>query len=440
MFSLGAALLQFITQCNSVESVHALVRAMEICTILGFVYGTNGLLSRFVMRELLQAHQAATQEGLELRSCKEMLELCEAMGHLQQIEMYVDKYAVEPLEPLLVSGRKRLHTDIELKQATAPAGAMRSQLLQLSEPTTEVPSVDAYHANGVPSTLFAQRNAAIGFPKHKKQKTETTMGCAARAPLPYEHLSTFPRPGLKESKIFIPDLLRPYVSLTRPEAGSKRLNDDTQDSNEDTTALDSLRDAVSRIETIQERTQAAALRLRGRGQEDCTTKAEDVEAHDFEAETGTATQGVEAAAGSAAAAAEGDTKDLNEDTNASSSLHQDCMTPAEDCEAETASRDTELEALAMHPESQDLATARGMDLFFRPQGRGANAELLPAAARCGGNPATAAITRAGTQSLLQEQQLRLADSEAGFCHCGPVAVDSPVPSSVPESAAETDDS
>ena len=94
----------------------------------------------------------------------------------------------------------------------------------------------------------------------------------------------------------------------------------------------------------------------------------------------------------------------------------------------------------MHPESQDWATARGMDLFFRPQGRGANAELLLAAARCGGNPATAAITRAGTQSLLQEQQLRFADSEAGFCHCGPVAVDSPVPSSVPESAAETDDS
>ena len=289
---------------------------MEICTILGFVYGTNGPLSRFVMRELLQARQAATQEGLELRSCKEMLELCEAMGHLQQIEMYVDKYAVEPLEPLLVSGHKRLHTDIELKQATA--------------------SIDAYHANGVPSTLFAPRNAAIGFPKHKKQKTETTMGCAARAPLPYEHLSTFPRPGLKESKIFIPDLL---VSLTPPEAGSKRLNDDTQDSNEVPTALDSLRDAVSRIETIQERTQVAALRLRGRGQEDCTTKAEDVEAHDFEAETGTATQGVEAAAGSAAAAAEGDTKDLNEDTNASSSLHQGCMAPAEDCEAETASGD-----------------------------------------------------------------------------------------------------
>ena len=172
MFSLSAALLQFITQCNL---VHALVRAMETFTILGFVHGTNGPLSRFVMRELLQARQAATQEILELRSCKEMLELREAMGHLQQIEMHVDKYAVEPLEPLLVSGRKSLFTDIELKQATgtllatAPAGAMRSQLLQLSEPTTEVPSVDAYDANGVPSTLLAQRNAAIGSQKHKKQ-------------------------------------------------------------------------------------------------------------------------------------------------------------------------------------------------------------------------------------------------------------------------------
>jgi len=163
---------------------------------------------------------------LELRSCNEMLELSNAMAHLQQIEMFVDKYAVEPLEPLLVSGRKRLFTDIELKQATgtllatALAGTMRSQLLQLSEPTTEVPSVDAHDANGVPSTFFAQRNAAIGSQKHKRQKTETTMG---HAPLPYEHLSTFPRPGLKESKIFIPDLLRPYVSLTPPEARSKRL-------------------------------------------------------------------------------------------------------------------------------------------------------------------------------------------------------------------------
>jgi chromosome segregation ATPase len=51
------------------------------------------------------------------------------------------------------------------------------------------------------------------------------------------------------------------------------------------------------------------------------------------------------------AAAEGDlgvtTKDLNEDTNALGSLHQDCMTKAEDFEAETTSRGEELKALAM---------------------------------------------------------------------------------------------
>ena len=51
------------------------------------------------------------------------------------------------------------------------------------------------------------------------------------------------------------------------------------------------------------------------------------------------------------AGAEGDlgvtTKDLNEDTNALGSLHQDCMTKAEDFEAETTSRGEELKALAM---------------------------------------------------------------------------------------------
>jgi chromosome segregation ATPase len=51
------------------------------------------------------------------------------------------------------------------------------------------------------------------------------------------------------------------------------------------------------------------------------------------------------------AAAEGDlgvtTKDLNEDVNALGSLHQDCMTKAEDFEAETNSRGEELKALAM---------------------------------------------------------------------------------------------
>jgi chromosome segregation ATPase len=51
------------------------------------------------------------------------------------------------------------------------------------------------------------------------------------------------------------------------------------------------------------------------------------------------------------AAAEGDlgvtTKDLNEDINALGDLHQDCMTKAEDFEAETTSRGEELKALAM---------------------------------------------------------------------------------------------
>merc|ERR1719335_220691 len=51
------------------------------------------------------------------------------------------------------------------------------------------------------------------------------------------------------------------------------------------------------------------------------------------------------------AAAKGDlgvtTKDLNEDVNALGSLHQDCMTKAQDFEAETTSRGEELKALAM---------------------------------------------------------------------------------------------
>merc|ERR1719201_1537203 len=51
------------------------------------------------------------------------------------------------------------------------------------------------------------------------------------------------------------------------------------------------------------------------------------------------------------AAAEGDlgvtTKALNEDINALADLHQDCMTKAEDFEAETTSRGEELKALAM---------------------------------------------------------------------------------------------
>merc|ERR1719269_513341 len=50
------------------------------------------------------------------------------------------------------------------------------------------------------------------------------------------------------------------------------------------------------------------------------------------------------------ATAEGDlsvtTKDLDEDTNTLSTLHQDCMTGAEDFQAETKSRGEELKALA----------------------------------------------------------------------------------------------
>merc|ERR1719197_1415283 len=50
------------------------------------------------------------------------------------------------------------------------------------------------------------------------------------------------------------------------------------------------------------------------------------------------------------ATAEGDlavtTKDLDEDTSTLSTLHQDCMTGAEDFQAETTSRGEELKALA----------------------------------------------------------------------------------------------
>merc|ERR550537_2016324 len=57
-----------------------------------------------------------------------------------------------------------------------------------------------------------------------------------------------------------------------------------------------------------------------------------------------------AAAQEAKATAEGDlsvtTADLDEDTSTLSTLHQDCMTGAEDFEAETKSRGEELKALA----------------------------------------------------------------------------------------------
>merc|ERR1719439_243952 len=58
-----------------------------------------------------------------------------------------------------------------------------------------------------------------------------------------------------------------------------------------------------------------------------------------------------AESGETKAAAEGDlavtTKALNEDITALAGLHQDCMTKAEDFEAETTSRGEELKALAM---------------------------------------------------------------------------------------------
>merc|ERR1719333_1877273 len=58
-----------------------------------------------------------------------------------------------------------------------------------------------------------------------------------------------------------------------------------------------------------------------------------------------------AESGEIKAAAEGDlavtTKALNEDINALADLHQDCMTKAEDFEAEVTSRGEELKALAM---------------------------------------------------------------------------------------------
>lgn len=58
-----------------------------------------------------------------------------------------------------------------------------------------------------------------------------------------------------------------------------------------------------------------------------------------------------AESGEIKATAEGDlavtTKALNEDINALAGLHQDCMTKAEDFEAETTSRGEELKALAM---------------------------------------------------------------------------------------------
>merc|ERR1719240_1109226 len=68
------------------------------------------------------------------------------------------------------------------------------------------------------------------------------------------------------------------------------------------------------------------------------------------------------------AAAEGDlgvtTKDLNEDVNALGSLHQDCMTKAEDFEAETTSRGEELKALAMAKKAVKDNTAGAADQSY----------------------------------------------------------------------------
>jgi hypothetical protein len=72
------------------------------------------------------------------------------------------------------------------------------------------------------------------------------------------------------------------------------------------------------------------------------------------------------------AAAEGDlgvtTKDLNEDVNALGSLHQDCMTKAEDFEAETTSRGEELKALAMAKKAVADNTGGATEQLFFPAG------------------------------------------------------------------------
>merc|ERR1719253_635301 len=68
------------------------------------------------------------------------------------------------------------------------------------------------------------------------------------------------------------------------------------------------------------------------------------------------------------AAAEGDlavtTADLNEDTKTLATLHQDCMTGAEDFEAETKSRGEELKALATAKKVIQEATSGAADLSY----------------------------------------------------------------------------
>jgi len=75
-----------------------------------------------------------------------------------------------------------------------------------------------------------------------------------------------------------------------------------------------------------------------------------------------------AESGEVKAAAEGDlavtTKALNEDINALADLHQDCMTKAEDFEAETTSRGEELKALAMAKKAVNDNTAGATDQSY----------------------------------------------------------------------------
>merc|ERR1719504_309502 len=70
----------------------------------------------------------------------------------------------------------------------------------------------------------------------------------------------------------------------------------------------------------------------------------------------------------AKAAAEGDLavtqKDLDEDVKALATLHQDCMTGAEDFEAETKSRGEELKALATAKKVIQEATSGASDLSY----------------------------------------------------------------------------
>merc|ERR1719199_309758 len=74
------------------------------------------------------------------------------------------------------------------------------------------------------------------------------------------------------------------------------------------------------------------------------------------------------ASAEAKGAAEGDlavtTKDLDEDTKTLATLHQDCMTGAEDFEAETKSRGEELKALATAKKVIVEATSGASDLSY----------------------------------------------------------------------------